>query len=111
MGDYATAGDLWATVGERLVEDMGVAGLDVLDVATGTGMTAITAAWAGGRVTAIDVTPELLAIARARAERAGMTIRWITADMQAMPLGGRRIRSRAVDVRCDVHDLASGHGA
>jgi SAM-dependent methyltransferase len=86
-GDYATAGDLWATVGERLVEDVGVAGLDVLDVATGTGMTAIAAARAGGRVTAVDVTPDLLEIARARAGSVGLTIRWITADMQATPLG------------------------
>jgi SAM-dependent methyltransferase len=86
-GDYATAGDLWATVGEHLVDDVGAAGLDVLDVATGTGMTAIAAARAGGRVTAIDVTPELLAMARDRADRAGLAIRWITADMQAIPLG------------------------
>lgn len=85
-GDYATAGDLWATVGERLVSDVGVAGLDVLDVGTGTGMTAIAAAQADGRVTAIDVTPDLLAIARARADSAGLAIRWITADMQAIPL-------------------------
>jgi SAM-dependent methyltransferase len=86
-GDYATAGDLWATVGERLVADVVTPGLDVLDVATGTGMTAIAAARAGGRVTAVDVTPDLLEIARARADSAGLTIRWITADMQAIPLG------------------------
>lgn len=86
-GDYATAGDLWASVGERLVDEVGADGLDVLDVATGTGMTAIAAAHAGGRVTAIDVTPDLLAIARVRAEQAGLAIRWLTADMQAIPLG------------------------
>lgn len=85
-GDYATAGDLWAGVGQRLVDAVGVAGLDVLDLATGTGATAIAAAHAGGRVTALDVTPELLAVARARAQAAGLQIRWVEGDMMRAPL-------------------------
>ncbi|WP_255622503.1 methyltransferase domain-containing protein [Pseudonocardia sp. DSM 110487] len=51
--------------------EVGVEGLDVLDVATGHGPTAITAALAGGRVTGLDLTPELLALARRRAAEAG----------------------------------------
>lgn len=46
---------------------MGVAGLDVLDVATGTGNTAIAAARRGGHVSGPDITPQLLDIARDRA--------------------------------------------
>ncbi len=84
-GDYAAVGDKFATVGRSLVDEVGVAGLDVLDVATGTGNTAIPAAEAGGRVTAVDITPELLAIARARAEVAGVTVRWAEGDMTALP--------------------------
>lgn len=80
-GDYATAGDLWADVGQRLVDAVGVAGLDVLDVATGTGATALAAARAGGRVTALDGAPELLAVARARAQAARLQIQWIEGDM------------------------------
>lgn len=85
-GDYATAGDLWAGVGQHLVDVVGVAGLDVLDVATGTGATAIAAARAGGRVTALDVTPDLLAVAGARAQAARVAVRWIEGDMSHMPL-------------------------
>ena len=51
----------------HLVKFAGVrAGEAVLDVGTGTGVVAITAARAGARVTALDLTPELLAHARAR---------------------------------------------
>lgn len=85
-GDYATAGDLWAEVGRRLVDEVGVAALEVLDVATGTGATAIAAAQRGGRVTGLDAAPELLDIARARAAAAGAEVRWIAADMRAAPL-------------------------
>ncbi|QYN39882.1 methyltransferase domain-containing protein [Pseudonocardia sp. DSM 110487] len=70
-GDYASWGDRFAEVGARLVAEVGVEGLDVLDVATGHGPTAITAALAGGRVTGLDLTPELLALARRRAAEAG----------------------------------------
>ncbi|MGI8648024.1 MAG: class I SAM-dependent methyltransferase [Mycobacteriales bacterium] len=88
-GDYATVGDKFANVGQGLVDEVGVAGLDVLDVAAGTGNTAIPAAKAGGRVTAVDITPELLAIARARADVAGVTVRWTEGDMTALPYPDR----------------------
>jgi SAM-dependent methyltransferase len=81
-GDYATIGDMFASVGQELVNDVGVNGLDVLDVATGTGNTAIAAARAGGRVTGLDITPQLLEIARSRAAAEGLDIRWVEADMR-----------------------------
>ena len=40
----------------------------VLDLATGTGITAIAARERGAKVTAVDLTPELLAVARQKAE-------------------------------------------
>jgi SAM-dependent methyltransferase len=80
-GDYATFGDLFASVGRDLVDDVGVAGLDVLDVATGTGNTAIAAAERGGRVTAMDITPKLLAVARERAAGRGVDVNWFQGDM------------------------------
>jgi SAM-dependent methyltransferase len=86
VGDYAGWGDRFAEVGRRLVDEVGVAGLDVLDVATGHGPTAVAAALAGGRVTGLDVTPELLAVARRRAAQAGVEVEWVEADMTAMPL-------------------------
>src|SRR5256885_1267431 len=84
-GDYASWGDLFADVGERVLAETSVDELDVLDVATGTGNTAIAAARAGARVTGLDLTPELLEIARQRAETAGLDIRWLDGDMTALP--------------------------
>jgi 2-polyprenyl-3-methyl-5-hydroxy-6-metoxy-1,4-benzoquinol methylase len=53
---------------------------DVADLACGTGNAALAAAAAGARVTAVDVTPELIAIGAQKAERAGCAVRWVTAD-------------------------------
>jgi SAM-dependent methyltransferase len=89
VGDYASWGDRFAAVGTSLVAEVGVDGLDVLDVATGHGATAIAAARAGGRVTGLDLTPELLAIARQRADAAGVRVDWVEADMTAMPFPAR----------------------
>jgi SAM-dependent methyltransferase len=88
-GDYASWGDRFATVGTGLVAEVGVEGLDVLDVAAGHGTTAIAAARAGGRVTGLDLTPELLSIARHRAAAAGVCVDWVEADMTAMPFPDR----------------------
>lgn len=58
----------------------------VLDVACGTGITAITARRAGGQVVGLDLTPELLAEARALAEVAGAGgIEWREGDAEALP--------------------------
>lgn len=49
------------------------AGERVLDVATGTGITAIAARERGAQVTGIDLTPELIEVARAKAAATGFT--------------------------------------
>jgi hypothetical protein len=62
-------------VGARLVEAVAVRpGETVLDVACGTGNATIPAAQAGGQVTGLDLTPELLDVARRRARDAGVTV-------------------------------------
>ena len=54
---------------------------DVVDLACGTGNAALVAAHTGARVTAVDVTPELVAIGRRKADRLGLnTVTWLTAD-------------------------------
>ena len=61
------------------------AGDKVVDVAAGTGTSALPAARRGATVTATDLTPELLAIGRQQAEAEGLTVRWRTADAENMP--------------------------
>lgn len=86
-GDYAVAGDLFVAAGAALVERVGVAGLDVLDVATGTGNTALAAARAGAaRVVGVDATPALLAQAARRSAAAGFDVEWREGDMEALAL-------------------------
>jgi SAM-dependent methyltransferase len=77
-------------VGERLVERVGVGpGTRVLDVACGTGNAAIPAARTGAQVTGVDLTPEMLDVARSRARDAGVDIEWLEADAEDLPFEDR----------------------
>jgi SAM-dependent methyltransferase len=70
----------------RLANHAGIrAGQRVLDVACGTGVVAITAARRGAKVTALDLTPELLARARESAGIAGVTIDFHEGDVEQLP--------------------------
>lgn len=58
----------------------------VLDLATGTGITAIAARERGAVVTGVDLTPELLAVARSKANEAGFgDIDFREGDAEALP--------------------------
>src|SRR5687768_3776805 len=87
LGDYpAVASDVIAAFGEVLVDACGItAGDNVLDVAAGSGNIAIPAARRGAKVTATDLTPELLEVGRKAAEAEGLDITWKVADAEAMP--------------------------
>jgi len=70
----------------RLVKHANVrAGQEVLDVACGTGVVAITASRLGARVRGLDLTPELLERARENARIAGAEIAFAEGDVEAMP--------------------------
>ncbi len=70
----------------RLVRFSGAkAGDRVLDVGSGTGVVAITAARLGAVVTGSDLTPELLEFARENAAIAGVEVTWRDADAEALP--------------------------
>jgi ubiquinone/menaquinone biosynthesis C-methylase UbiE len=56
---------------------------DVLDVGTGTGFVARTAATLGHRVTGIDLSEQMLGIAREHAERDGVVVRFAIGDAVA----------------------------
>lgn len=88
-GDYPRVADeIVGSLGERLVEAVDVrANQQVLDVAAGTGTSAIPAAQRGAHVTATDLTAELLAIGEQRAVGAGLELQWRVADAEALPVG------------------------
>jgi SAM-dependent methyltransferase len=85
-GNYAAVAEKIAEVGEICIERAGVEpGMEVLDVACGAGNATIPAARAGARVTGVDFSPELLAIARERAADALIEVEWVEADVQELP--------------------------
>jgi SAM-dependent methyltransferase len=61
----------------------------MVDLACGTGNAALAAAERGAQVTAVDLTPELVAIGARKAEAAGRSVAWITADASDTGLPGR----------------------
>ncbi len=75
------------TVADHLVRVARVrAGERVLDVACGTGNTAVMARARGAAVTGLDLTPELLAVARQRAAEEGYDdITWQEGDAENLP--------------------------
>jgi SAM-dependent methyltransferase len=86
-GDYPSMVETFLLpLGPRLVEACGIeAGMKVLDVAAGTGNASIPAAERGARVTASDLTPELLEAGRPLAEAKGLDLEWVTADAESLP--------------------------
>ena len=88
-GNYpAVADDIVGSLGRVLVEHVDVQrGQRVLDVAAGTGTSAIPAARRGAAVTATDLTPELLDVGRASSDAEGLDLTWERADAEALPYG------------------------
>ena len=85
-GNYAAVAERISEAGETVVERAGLEpGMDVLDVACGTGNATIPAAKAGARVTGLDFAPALLAIARERAADAMVEIDFVEGDAQELP--------------------------
>jgi SAM-dependent methyltransferase len=86
---FAPAATFTIPVAAQLVRFAELApGEAVLDVGTGTGVVAITAARAGARVWALDLTPELLAQARDNGRIAGQPgIDWTEGDAERLPYG------------------------
>ena len=89
-GDYRAVAEKVTSIGDVLVSRAAIEpGLEVLDVACGTGNATIPAAKLGARVTGLDLSPRLVAIARQRGAEAGVDVEWLEGDAQSLP---RRIR-------------------
>ena len=89
LGDYHrfAKATVWE-LGAELVDACRIAaGQRVLDVAAGTGNTAIRAAQAGAEVVASDLTPENFQAGRREAKAQNVDLEWVEADAEALPFG------------------------
>ena len=79
-GSYEIVGDWLAPASLSVLDSIGsrLRGLRLLDVAAGTGTVAIEAARRGAVVVGMDLTDELVDIARRRAAGVGVRLRWAT---------------------------------
>jgi SAM-dependent methyltransferase len=85
-GDFAAVGIMIPIVSETLCEFVDLhATEDVLDVATGSGNTALAAARRFTRVTGLDFVPALVERARERAAAERMDITFIEGDAEHLP--------------------------
>ena len=85
-GDFGQIARYIAPMGEEFVERLAIpAGSRLLDVACGTGNTAIPAARAGAEVTGVDIATNLLDQARERARSERLDIRFQDGDAEELP--------------------------
>ncbi len=85
-------------IGQLLLEDQqrvldeflgNVAGLRILDMATGTGRAALGLARRGAVVTGVDASAEMLEVARRRAGEAALSIEFVEGDAHALTFANR----------------------
>jgi SAM-dependent methyltransferase len=90
---YVDARRFGGPIGQLLLQDQErvlagflgeVAGLRVLDMATGTGRAALALARRGAIVTGVDASSEMLGVARRRAEDAALPVEFVEGDAHAL---------------------------
>jgi ubiquinone/menaquinone biosynthesis C-methylase UbiE len=85
LGDFHIIGLGMTNVGESLCDDCNVsAGARVLDLACGSGNTALSAARRGAIVTGIDLVDKLIDRAKVRAHAEGLSIAFETGNVQQL---------------------------
>jgi SAM-dependent methyltransferase len=85
-GDFGKIAVAIDQAGDQFIDRLGITpGESVLDVACGTGNLAIPAAHAGAEVTGVDIAPNLIEQARARAEAEGVRCQFDEGDAEDMP--------------------------
>lgn len=107
IGSYPTLARSFLGAAATLVDAIPVTTADeVLDVACGTGNVALTAHRRGATVTAIDIAPAMLELARERAAVIDAPIDWHVGDAASLP-----VESNAFDITLSclghmfVHDV------
>jgi SAM-dependent methyltransferase len=93
LGDYRELARPFEPAAVALVEACGVGpGMEVLDVAAGTGNLALAAARRGARVVASDLTPRMVELGRERSAAEGLDIEWREADAEDLPFDDGRFQ-------------------
>jgi 2-polyprenyl-3-methyl-5-hydroxy-6-metoxy-1,4-benzoquinol methylase len=86
LGDYRELARQFEPAAVALVEACRVGpGMEVLDVAAGTGNLAMAAARRGARVVASDLTPRMVELGQQRSAAGGLAIEWLEADAEDLP--------------------------
>ena len=85
-GDFGVIARMIAHGGDEFVDRLDITpGMKVLDVACGTGNTAIPEAKKGANVTGLDLASNLIDQARVRAEAEGIKAKFDVGDVEEMP--------------------------
>lgn len=85
-GDFGVIARMIAHGGDEFVDRLDIkTGMKVLDVACGTGNTAIPEAKKGADVTGLDLASNLIDQARQRAEEEGVKAKFDVGDVESMP--------------------------
>jgi SAM-dependent methyltransferase len=85
-GDFGQVARTIESVAEEFISRLELPpGIQVLDVACGTGNLALIAARRGCRVSGLDIAANLIAQARQRAQRESLPIEFAEGDAEAMP--------------------------
>lgn len=85
-GDFGQVALYIADEEERFVARLKLQpGMKLLDVACGSGNTAIPAARAGAIVTGLDLAPNLLSAAKERARKEGLPVQFDEGDAEELP--------------------------
>jgi SAM-dependent methyltransferase len=85
-GDFGQIARFYASQAEDFIKRLDLKpGIKVLDVACGTGNTALPAARGGATVTGVDIAPNLVEQARQNAKAAGLNAKFDEGDAEALP--------------------------
>ena len=85
-GDFGQIAKYYTKDAEDFINRLNLQpGMKVLDVACGTGNTALPAARAGADVTGVDIAPNLVEQARENAKREGLNVRFDEGDAEGLP--------------------------